>query len=175
MALKGGDAHIFGKIYTQYHSLIYYYSLKFLQQKALAEEATADVFILLWKKRTLIDPHSTIQAFLYKIARDTTYNYLKKIASDARLRDAYLDNYPTIELKSGEILFLEQEQLALVKEVIQTLPPRRLEVFELRYYEGLDNHKIAAVLDISVNTVKVHLAKARFHLERKLSSEQNLT
>ncbi len=172
MALKEGDVHSFGMIYTQYHSLIYYYALKFLQQKALAEEATSDVFIILWKKRALIDPHSTIQAFLYKIARDIAYNYLRKIASDARLRKEYLENYPIIEFKNGEVLFLEQERLELVKEVIQTLPPRRLEVFKLRYYEGLDNHKIAALLDISVSTVKVHLAKARFYLKGKLSSEQ---
>jgi len=65
----------------------------------MAEEATADVFITLWKKRSIIDPNLPIQSFLFKIAKDTAYNYLKKIASNARLKQAYLESYPTIDLK----------------------------------------------------------------------------
>lgn len=140
----------------------------------MAEEATADVFITLWKKRIIIDPNLPIQAFLYKIAKDTAYNYLKKIANDARLRQEYLNNYPIIELKNGEVLFLEKEQLAQVEKVIETLPPKRLEVFKLRYYEGLDNPKIATRLGISINTVKVHLAKSRLYIKEKLTQEQEL-
>ena len=174
VALKRGDANSFKWIYAQYHSTIYYYVLKFLQQEAMAEEATADVFIRLWKKRDIIDPFLPIQAFLYKIAKDTAYNYLKKIANDARLRQEYLNNYPIIELKNGEVLFLEKEQLAQLEKVIETLPPKRLEVFKLRYYEGLDNPKIAERLGISINTVKVHLAKARLYLKNQILTEQEL-
>lgn len=140
----------------------------------MAEEATADVFITLWKKRSIIDPNLPIQSFLFKIAKDTAYNYLKKIASNARLKQAYLESYPTIDLKNGEVLFLEKEQLIQVEKVIETLPPKRLEVFKLRYYEGLDNNSIAEQLGISINTVKVHLAKSRLYLKEKITQEQEL-
>ena len=172
VALKNGDAKSFKWIYAQYHSLIYYYCLKFIQQEMLAEEATADVFITLWKKRTIINPNLPIEAFLYKIAKDTAYNYLKKIANDTRLRQQYLENYPILELKNGEVLFLEKEQLAQVEKVIETMPPKRLAIFKLRYYEGLDNTKIVAQLGISINTVKVHLAKARLYLKEQLPLQQ---
>lgn len=174
VALKKGNTTSFKWIYDQYHSLLYYYILKFLQQETMAEEATADVFITLWKKRIIIDPNLPVKAFLYKIAKDTVYNYLKKIANDARLRQEYLNNYPIIELKNGEVLFLEKEQLAQVEKVIETLPPKRLEVFKLRYYEGLDNNKIATRLGISINTVKVHLAKSRLYLKEKTAKEKEL-
>ena len=173
-ALKNGDSDSFKMIYDQYHSLIYYYTLKFIQQETMAEEVTADVFITLWKRRTIIDPTLPIQAFLYKIAKDTAYNYLKKIASNVRLKQQYLENYPIVELKNGEVLFLEKEQLTLVNHVIETLPPKRLKVFKMRYYEGLDNNTIAERLGISINTVKVHLAKARLYLKEKISKEQEL-
>lgn len=172
--LKNGDAESFKKIYAQYHSLIYYYVLKFVQLEPSAEEATADVFITLWKKRALINPNLPIRAFLYKIARDTAYNYLKKIATNAQLRQQYIENYPSIELKNGEVLFLQKEQLILINKIIETLPPKRLKVFKLRYHEGLDNKKIASRLGISVNTVKVHLAKARLFLKDRISREKEL-
>ena len=162
--LINGDAEIFRCIYTEYHSQIYYYCLKFVQDKGLAEEATADVFIILWKKRAQLDPNSSIQAFLYKVAKDTAYNYLKKIATNARLQQQYLEDYPSIELKNGEVLIIEKEELMLLNEIIETLPPKRLKVFKLRYLEGLDNGKIADQLGISINTVKVHLAKSRLYL-----------
>ena len=138
----------------------------------MAEEATADVFITLWKKRTLIDPNLPIQAFLYKIAKDTAYNYLKKIAANDRLKQVYLKNYPLIDLKNGEVLFLEKEQLEQLNQIIETLPPKRLEVFKLRYHKGLDNNTIAQQLGISINTVKVHLAKSRLFLKERMSLDQ---
>lgn len=166
--LRNGDPDGFKAIYKKFHSLIYYYLLKFIQQETLAEEATSDVFIILWKKRSLIQTDQPIQAFLYKIAKDTAYNYLKKIASNDRLKQQYLENYPCIELKNGEVIFLEKEKLALLTVVIESLPPKRLEVFKMRYYDGLDNNSIAKQLGISVNTVKVHLVKARLYLKEMI-------
>ncbi|MDB4539489.1 sigma-70 family RNA polymerase sigma factor [Saprospiraceae bacterium] len=173
-ALKHGDSDILKVIYTQYHSVIYYYTLKFIQLETMAEEATADVFITLWKRRAVIDSNLPIQAFLYKIAKDMAYNYLKKIASANRLKQQYLENYPVLELKNGEALLLEKEKMTLISHVIETLPPKRLEIFKMRYYEGLDNNTIAKRLGISINTVKAHLAKARLNLKDKLSNEKEL-
>lgn len=174
VAFKNGDADSFTLVYNEYHSMIYYYALKFIQNESMAEEATADVFITLWKKRATIDPLRPIQALLYKIAKDIAYNYLKKIAADNRLRRDYINSYPVIDFQNGEVLMLNKEKLAQVEKVIETLPPKRLEVFKLRYYEGLDNNRIAQQLGISINTVKVHLAKARLYLKQQIHSEQGL-
>jgi len=173
-ALKKGDQESFKWVYYEYHSIIYYYSLKIIQLQAMAEEATADVFIKLWEKRAIIDPDQPIKALLYKIAKDTAYNYLKKIASNERLKQQYLACYPVIDLKDGELLFMEKEELAAVEQIIETLPPKRLAIFKMRYYEGKDNQAIAQQLEISINTVKVHLAKARLYLKQQLSLRQEV-
>ena len=172
VTFKEGDINSFKWIYNQYYEQIYFFSLNLIQQKSMAEETASDVFITLWKKRGIIDPNKDIKAFLYKIARDTAWNVLKKIANDKRLAQEYVDNYlllyQDIELTSGESLCLEKEQLSLIHEVIETLPPKRLEVFKLRYFEGLNNIKISQKLDISVNTVKTHLLKARLYLKGRM-------
>ena len=84
------------------------------------------------------------------------------------MKQQYLENYPCIELKNGEVIFLEKEKLTLLNDVIETLPPKRLEVFKMRYYDGLDNNSIAKQLGISANTVKVHLVKARLYLKEMI-------
>ncbi len=173
-ALKTGDHGSLRQVYGQYHAIIYYYTLKFVKQESLAEEVTADVFIKLWHRRSIINPELPVQALLYKIAKDTAYNYLKKVASDARLRQRYLDQCPVLYVKSGELLFLEKEHMAEVEQIIGTLPPKRMEVFKLRYYKGEDNQSIAHRLKISINTVKVHLVKARHYLRQQLSLHEEI-
>lgn len=135
----------------------------------MAQEATADVFIKFWQKRDIIDPHRPVEALLYKIARDTAYNYLKKIASSKRLKEEYIARYPVVEHRNAELIFLAKEQKGLLAEIIDTLPPKRQEIFKMHFYEGVDNQGIARRLRISPHTVKSQLVKARHYLREKLS------
>lgn len=173
-ALQRGNQESFHWLYDEYKEVIYYYCLKFIRIENIAEEATADVFITLWKKRLVIDPNRTIAPLLYKIAKDIAYNYLKRIASNERLKQIYLDRYPVIFTKNGESLFIEQERREEMHQIISTLPPTRKKIFKMRYYEGKDNQTIAELLNISPNTVKVHLTKARHHLKRHLKEKGDL-
>ena len=101
-AFKRGDRDSFRWIYDQFHPVIYHYCLKFLLRQSLAEEATSDVFVKLWQKSRIIDANDTILPLLYKIAKDTAYNYLKKIATDTRLRQRFLENYVLIDLDDAQ-------------------------------------------------------------------------
>lgn len=165
--LKAGNESSFRAIYDIYHSRIYHYCLKFLYQEELAKEATADVFIQLWKKRAIINEKDSIQPLLYKIAKDLSFNYLKKIANSERLKQEYIEHY---------LLFIEDNQAekAIQKEAWQTLlthiellPPKRKAIVKMRYKEGLDYKTIGQKLNISPNTVKVQLVKARKFLKDK--------
>lgn len=169
LALKSGCKKSFQRVFEDTYPLIFHYCLKFIRQEALAEEATGDVFIRLWQKRAIIDPHQPIEALLYKIARDTAYNYLKKIASDERLKQVYFEQYPVIETKDGETILLAEERSATVKKIIEALPPRRQEIFKMHYYEGIDNQSIADQLHLSPHTVKAQLVKARHYLRQQLN------
>lgn len=176
--LKLGDISSFKLVYNEFHSQIYFYSLKLVQQETIAEEITGDVFLTLWNKRAIIDPSLPIQHFLYKIAKDISYNYIKKLKRDASLYQAYINNHTfaheIIELKNGETQYLEKEHLMLVNEVIESLSPKRLEIFKLRYFENQDNKKISQKLGISINTVKAHLVQARTFLKEKILKKKEI-
>lgn len=65
----------------------------------MAEEATTDVFVKLWQKSEIIDSDHNILPLLYKITKDTVFNYLKKIARDNRLKQRFVD----VTLNDGQI------------------------------------------------------------------------
>ncbi len=168
-ALKNGDQNSFKWVYAKYFQVIFLYSKKLIGIEVLAEEATSEVFVTLWKKRSIINTDQSIQPFLYRIAKFKAYDYLKKIASDKHLQEQFLLSHSVLHFKSGERLLIEKEQLEAINKLVETLPPQRKAIFKMRYFEGLDNMAIAKQLQISSNTVKVHLVKARQHLKQHLS------
>lgn len=66
--------------------------------------------------------------------------------------------------KSEEVLMLDE-----ALEDLARLDPRRCQVVELRYFAGLDNKEIAAVLKISENTVMRDWNLARAWLHQQLA------
>lgn len=167
--LKNGDKSSFKQIYDLYHSSVYHYCRKFLIDESFAEDATADVFIKLWEKHAIIDDSKSIRPFLFKLAKDISYNYLRKIASDDRLKEAYIKRYPLVEKQDAELSYIEKENQIRLDTLIDSLPGKRKEIFKLRYEEGLDYKSIAQRLDISANTVKVQLVRARSFLKNKFA------
>lgn len=167
--LQEGDPHCLEEVYHIYHPAIYVFACKIVRQETIAEEVTADVFITLWNKRAIIDPERPIQALLYKIARDIAYNYLKKIANDQRLQQQFIESaLPHMDTPASNEPF-EPEVLHVFHEVVDTLPPKGLEIFKLRYQDGMSHEKIAHNLGISIHTVKVQLAKARLYLKQRMA------
>ncbi len=164
-SLSKGDTKAFNLVFDLYYQVIYNFCIRFLKQSTLAEEATADVFITLWMRRDIINPSIGIKRFLYKVAKDTAYDYLKKVASNNQLKTRFLEKFSKRDNEySIEYEYIEKERYVALESVINDLPPKRQTVFKLRYFEGMDNRTIAKQLNISPNTVKVHLVKARQYL-----------
>lgn len=168
-ALKNGEQSSLEWIYAKYFQIIFLYCKKLIGIEVLAEEATSEVFLTLWEKRSIISTDKSIQAFLYHIAKVKAYDHLKKIANDQRLQEQFLLSHRAGRSKSGEHLLIEKEQLEAINKLVETLPPQRRAIFKMRYFEGKDNKKIAEQMQISTNTVKVQLVKARRHLKEHLA------
>jgi RNA polymerase sigma factor (sigma-70 family) len=66
-----------------------------------------------------------------------------------------------------DLVALEQER-AILRQIMQMLPSKCREVFQLNREEGLSYVAIAERLNISVNTVKNHLAHAVLVFHREL-------
>lgn len=168
-ALKNGEQGSLEWIYAKYFQVVFLYCKKLIGITVLAEEATSEVFLTLWEKRSIITTNQSIQPFLYHIAKVKAYDYLKKIATDQRLQQQFLLVHSSGNSKSGEHLLIEKEQLEAISKLVETLPPQRKAIFKMRYFEGKDNSKIAEQMQISINTVKVQLVKARRHLKQQLA------
>lgn len=165
--LQSGDSRGFRWLFDHYHHKVFSYALRLVKNRQVAEELTSDVFLKLWEKRSRIQTEGSLQQLLLTIARGLAIDHLRKVAKTAKSRELYWLDYNALlpEIVEEEKF---EEDLAAINEAIKGLPPKRRKVFELRYKEELSYQQIAQLLNVSPNTVKVHLNKATKYLRQQL-------
>lgn len=172
--LRKGEVAGFKWIYDRYHEKVYGYCLKLTGKQQVAEEITQDVFVRLWEKRQLIDPAYALDGLLLKFTKDFAWNYFKRLNRQRRQTSEYHTIQPTAAPSQAESDLILEDYLEIAEEAISQLPEKRQKVFNLRYRKGLDNREIAACLDISETTVRVHLYKATHFLRNYFKSHPEI-
>lgn len=153
------DEAAFRLLYDAYRSDIYAYSMSFLKRKEYAEEIVQEVFMKVWIHREKLDPNRSFKSYLFTIARNLTFNFLRKAANDRHMMAEvfYFRKYSfnPVDRKINEEAFERMKQ-----EAVTLLPPRRKRIFEMSRFEGKSYEEISKELDISISTVKNQMSKA---------------
>ncbi|WP_316818872.1 RNA polymerase sigma-70 factor [Pedobacter nyackensis] len=138
-----------------------------LKDKDAAEDLVQDVFITFLEQRKNISSNTdAIKSFLYTSVKHSCLNKLRH----HKVVDAYNKKFPPEILEDPQILdgIIHAEIMAEIHEAINALPKGCALIIKYGYLEGLKNHKIAEILNISVNTVKSQKQRAlnliRLHL-----------
>ena len=84
-AIKEGDAFIFSELFNDYHQKVYFYILSKSHSQYIAEETTQLTFIKLWKYRASLDESLPISQQVFRIAKTTFIDLLRKEAVQAKL------------------------------------------------------------------------------------------
>jgi RNA polymerase sigma-70 factor (ECF subfamily) len=157
-AIKEGDALIFSELFNEYHQKVYFYTLSKTHSPYIAEETTQLTFIKLWNYRASLDETLPISRQIFRIAKTTCIDLLRKEANQAKLLQANSRRLTTEQSVTDAFDVKElQQQLA---QAVQNMPPVRRKVFELSRYEFKSHKEIAQLLSLSVKTVENHIALA---------------
>jgi RNA polymerase sigma-70 factor (ECF subfamily) len=166
-----GDAAAFRKIYDAYKSKLFAYCLKFTKSAPDAEEVVQQAFVRLWEFRHNIDPNRPLDPYVYRVARNCAFDYLKEVARTARLKEDLRLVFTASSYQDGPTA---DEYAQLAQQAIEALPEKRQIIFRLSYDEGLTHQQIAETLQLSVHTVKSQLVKAAKSLRRHLLQHVSL-
>ena len=123
-----------------------------------------DVFINLWKTRENIESSLHLKMYVYQSMRHRCLNYLQ----ERKVHEKYYKEYLLEEAEEDyQDRVVEEEVHRLVIAEINRLPAEQRRVLSL-HLEGNNNNEIAEIMQVSVNTVKTHKARARQQLKIKL-------
>lgn len=164
----------FYNLYERYCRRLHGFVLRYIKQEEDAEEIVQEVFVKIWESRNKIDAYSSFEAFLFTIAYNTTISLLRKRTNEKK----YLEHIKSLQQFSNspnlidEVYFNELNDR--VQSLLNELTVRQKEIFQLSREEGLTHDEIAKKLDISVNTVKKHMANTLAFLKQQIDSSMTI-
>lgn len=165
-ALREGDEKAFEKIYLNYYKKTLYFLTGLVKCEEDAKELTQEVFIKLWTNRESINPAWSVHSYMYTIARNTAFNFLKHKLVEI----SYLNECPTqVETETSEDILFAKEIALLIDMTVEQMPPQRQLIYKMSRNEGLEKEEIAARLHISKKTVENQLSLALRELKRVIA------
>lgn len=171
--LKEGDSTAFASLYGLYSKMLLSNILHMVKDPEVAKELLQDLFLKIWEKRATIDPEKSFKSFLFTIAKNIVYDYLRKVALDKKLTQELIAN--TIESYSHtEELLSFKEKNACLSQAIDRLSPQSKQVYQLCKIEGLSHKEISERLGISISTVNNHIVKSSKAVKEFLYNHSDL-
>ena len=157
-AIKNGNENIYEQVFNEYHSKLYAFILSKTNATFIAEEVTQIAFIKLWQYRTSLNEDLPISTQLFRIARTSLIDVLRKEA--CRLKALGPVAVEVVTTNTIEEDIYHKELLEKLNKAINNLPVARRKVFQLSRFEGLSYKEIANELSLSTKTVEHHIALA---------------
>jgi RNA polymerase sigma-70 factor (ECF subfamily) len=163
---RAGDLEAFEYILSFYEKAVYNYCLRILKNSQNAKDVTQETFIKVYMHRKEIDPEKNIKTWIFTIATNTTYDFLR---SKKRKNEISLDEKN--ETISGFEAYYPQEGLVSdVDEALDKINPEYKKALLLFYQQGFQYQEIAEMLEMPINTVKTHIGRGKEELKEKLKN-----
>ena len=153
------------ELYNKYKNQWFMCCLRYASDREEGEDMMQDGLVSVFMNLEQFDSRkSSFSAWSYRIMVNASLQYLRKwnkinqnTVSNEQAQYMYTEPEVYDQMGSKELLSL-----------IQKLPAGYRAVFNLYVFEGYKHHEIADILDISVNTSKSQLFKAKRMLKGKL-------
>ncbi|MGB7684326.1 MAG: sigma-70 family RNA polymerase sigma factor [Solirubrobacterales bacterium] len=147
----------FDRLYRTSRDDVYSYVASLVRDRAAAEEVTATAFERAYRKRSRFDPdRGEPRAWLFGIARNAALDELRRRGRQAELTAEPADLSSSALGEDGQA---NERRLAL-GAALSHLASRERELIALKFFAGLSNAEIAAVLGISESNAGTKLHRA---------------
>ena len=166
--VQKGDKRAFDLLVAKYQHKIISLINGMVKNPSEAQDIAQDVFIKAYKAMPKFRGDSQFYTWLYRIAINTTKNYLS--SSKRRLYDNSLD-VDTVQVyehshrlrdNASPDKILQQEQLSQeLKRVLKAMPNDLRTALTLREFHELNYEDIAEIMKCPVGTVRSRISRAR--------------
>ena len=160
--------------YTRLRGSLMRYTSRYFRKPHEIEDVVQEAFVKVLEaqgNRTI----QSIDAYLFRTARNVALNKLSK--HEHKLTEALGELMTESDLgllsPTLEQEFESRQRFELFCESLVALPERCQQAFVLRRVYGFSQAEIAERMDISVNTVEMHLAKGVVRCERYMRKKTN--
>lgn len=142
-----------------YYLPLRYFCESITRSETASEDIVSESFIKLWQMPEKPQDTAKVKPLLYKMVRNGAIDYLRQQQS-FQTRNENIRIISSISERSITDKMIEAETYHQLHLLINSLPVKCRQVFQLFYFADMSIKEIAEELNISVNTVKSHKQKA---------------
>ena len=166
MIEMGNPQENFDSLYEDYHGKVHRVILRLVRNPLDAEDLTQETFLKVEKNLPHVKRPESVPSWLYRIATNTTLDYLRQSRSYGKkdLTQLGLEHskHPPADDTPSPAAFLDAaESERCVHQYADRLPEQYRIVLVLHYLEGLPLVHVAEVMGSTVGATKVRLHRAR--------------
>jgi len=171
--ISEGNEEAFRKVFNLYSGHIFTFVERFTHSAADAEEIVQDTFMILWKQRAQMAAVDHPRNYIYTVARNHTFQFLKLASRNQKMLDSIYANM-SVHAPSIQDDLDARECEELINQSLAGLSPLKQQIFKLSRMEGYSHEKIAEITGLSKSRVKniiVEILKyIRFILSKQVIS-----
>jgi RNA polymerase sigma-70 factor, ECF subfamily len=164
-----GNQHAFNALVEFYQRRLYNYCYRMVGNADDACDVTQEAFVRAYRHIGSFRLGEPFLPWLYRIAHNLCVDHLRRKPGTLSL-DVEIDEgrEPGDYAAGPEECVQASEMRRLIQAAIDDLPPKYRAAMMLRHNQGMSLEEIAEALSLPLNTVKVHLHRARVHLRDRL-------
>jgi RNA polymerase sigma-70 factor, ECF subfamily len=164
---RSGDERAMSELYDRYAGLIYGAGVRYLGDRALAEDLVQDVFTAVWRNASGFDPsRASFATWVYRITRNRATDLIRR----RRARVRTVGDEPPFEPGEEDATGGLSRSFDLASALSRLSPVHR-EVLTLAYFEGLSQSEISRRTGTPLGTVKSRTTAALRALRETMLEE----
>jgi RNA polymerase sigma-70 factor (ECF subfamily) len=169
--IKAGDTSALAELYDRYVSMLFPLALRILRDRAEAEDAVHDAFMIVRDRAEQYVPErGPVGAWVVTLVRNLCIDRTRRRERRAELARQDAQSKPNTA-PSPEALASGASARDKVRRAIAKLPDAQRDTLLVAYYEGLSYPEIAERENVPLGTVKSRAARAIAALREALEAE----
>lgn len=170
--VQDGDKKAFDMLVIKYQRKILRLVSRYIHDPGEALDVAQETFIKAYRALPRFRGESAFYTWLYRIAINTSKNYLVAQGRRPPENDIDAEQYAaeTVlkEYATPEHLLLRDEIEETINEAIEKLPDELRMAITLREFEGMSYAEIAEAMDCPIGTVRSRIFRAREAIDQKI-------
>jgi RNA polymerase sigma-70 factor (ECF subfamily) len=149
---------------TEFRAKLRAFVRRRVRDDATADDLTQETLLKVYRSRTTLQEGQRLEAWLYRIARNTIVDHYRRQRPSAELPEALAAE------PADEVADFRAAVAATTKRFLEELPEAYREPLRLAELEGLPLAKIALRSGLSLTAVKSRVRRGRAMLKKKLQA-----
>ncbi len=180
---KAGDTDAFEKLVGMHDKKAYNIALRIMGNEEDAKDMSQEALIRVYRSIRDFKEQSSFSTWLYRIVTNVCLDELRKrknaktvpVDGTIETEDGEMHLEVGVEHETPEEVYVKQERKKVILNAISELNEEHRSAIVLRDIQGFSYEEIAAMLDLSLGTVKSRINRARHALKDKLSVRLELS